>query len=125
MKTRTYHGIELTQGPDGLWRDDMGSVYALQDSSLSGDDTVRAGVGPLSMPEGHWTIPAVRGHDFGFSSPYFQRAYKRSEADRMLLDHLLLVAGGKKGRRLLAYTFYGLSRAFSWLFWECPGTRWK
>jgi hypothetical protein len=122
---KVIHGIEITKGPDGQWRDVNGTVYAVLDPSSSVDDTVRAGVGPLSMPAGHWTADAARAHDFAFGSPEYQRTHTRSRADRMLLDHLLQVAGTDKGRRALAYTFYALSRAFSWAFWENPDTRWK
>ncbi|MBX9584730.1 MAG: hypothetical protein K2X87_30875 [Gemmataceae bacterium] len=120
---RSIHGIEITRGPDGLWRDDQGTVYALVDAAASADPVVRAGVGPLSLPADHWSTDGVRAHDFAFSSPTYQRSHARSEADRMLLDHLLLVAGERPGRRAAAYAFYGLSRAFSWLFWEDRATR--
>lgn len=125
METKTINGITIIKGDDNLWRDAAGTVYALEDPAFSKDDDVRPGVGGLGLPADHWSVDGIRAHDYAFSSPQFQRSYTRSQADRMLLDHMLSISGDSRAKRLTSYAFYGACRLASWIWWDVPETRWK
>ena len=102
--------IEITKGSDGLWRDGWDTVYAFPDGK-SVDKMVRCGVGLLSLPEG---VGNCGPHDFAYSSPYYQLAHTREEADEMLR---------RLNPGLLGRFFYWASRLFGGRFWENNETR--
>lgn len=118
-------GVTLTYRADGRWVDNGGTVWAISENSLSADKEVRCGIGFASLPQGDRFTDGCRAHDFAFSNSNFQSYHTRSEADRMLLNHLLLISGNNRVRRLAAHAMYRLTRAVSWLFWDDPKTRWK
>lgn len=101
----------LTQGPDGLWRDDNGTIWALAEESASVDQETRCGIGILSLPGG---VGNCGAHDYAYSSPKYQESHTREEADQMLR---------KQNPGLLGEIFYRLSRWFGGRFWENERTR--
>lgn len=103
--------VEIYRHRDGFWRDRWGTVYALAEDGLSLDDKTRCGVGVFSLPEGEGVCAP---HDYAYSSPYYQLAHSRQEADEMLLR----LNPGIVGR-----IFYRLSRWFGATFWENKETR--
>lgn len=121
---RTIYGVEVTEGEDGLYRDALGTIYALADDSSSVDDTVRCGVGIASLPADSELTAACAPHDFKTSSPAYQRFHNRSEAEADLRRDLGLVAT-RWYNRLLAPVLATISSATSWKFWEWAKTRWK
>lgn len=103
--------VRIEKFMDGLWRDCSGTIWALADDTASVDPRTRCGIGVFSLPEG---VGECRGHDFAFSSPYYQLAHTRLEADQMLR---------RMNPGLLGKIFYRLSRLFGGKFWENKETR--
>ncbi len=125
MTKKILGGEIITLGPDGLWRTNDGVVIALPDGTTSSDDVVRCGVGVLSLPvESEWT-DGCKAHDNAFENPAFQALNTRSEADKILRRHLLIIAGKNPLKKALAYAMYGVVRLASWAWWENDKTRWK
>lgn len=120
-----FHGKQyiLSLGPDNLWRDQYGVIYALSDDENTVDVIDRCGIGLLSLPEDHPANVGCKPHDYKYSSPAFQKFHVRSEADEDL----------EKDLSLLGYPIFGwfakqISRVFGGLrgkakLWENDETR--
>jgi hypothetical protein len=123
-KKRIVHDTIVTLGPDGLWRDEKtGVIYALPDEAASADDVVCCGVGAFSLPEDHEFTAGCAAHDRLYQNPQFQASNPRSRADKILLDHLLSVAGSNPLKRAAAYAMYWAARLFGARYWEDGRTR--
>ena len=117
-ETRYYLGVPVVRHADGLFRDQHGTVFGVGDADATMDDTVRLGVGPLSLPQTHPLTDAARFHDYAYGSPAYQATTTRAEADAVLKRHLLLLAGADRLTRTQAYVLAALARVFGGLFWE-------
>lgn len=121
MKTRLVHfrgdSILVTQKENGLWYGPDGCIFAYAEEDSSVDQEVRCGVGPFSLPKDCELNGACAPHDYAYSSPAYQEFHTREEADRMLEEHLKLVAEHSI-LRVLAWPFRWLSRVFGGRYWE-------
>lgn len=116
--------IKLTLTKDRRLLDKRGTEYACEDTMLMRDEARRTGVGPLSLPEGHWSEKATGSHDFQTSSSAYMRTHTRSEAEDQL-EYRLNRLANTRSRKIQARILSTISRALSWLFWDNKSTRWK
>lgn len=119
---RIIFGVEVTEGADGLYRDQLGTVYGLTESKGSADETIRCGVGVASLPASNPWTDACRAHDNSYQNPAYQTFHTRGEADAKLEADLKLLSTSRL-RRYLAPVVAGLARVFGRFFWENPKTR--
>jgi hypothetical protein len=113
---------DLTQGADGLWRDQHGVIWALRDNIATVDKSDNCGVLLFSLPDWHIFVDLNRAcgpHDYMYSSPAFQVYNTRATADRMLESHIR--QSGFFG--FLAKPFRILSNVFGGRYWENDSTR--
>ena len=113
--------IRLIKGPDGLWRDDDGTVWAYAEGGQA-DTSDNCGVGVFSLPNGNPLNHVCRFHDFQYSSPGFQAFHTREESDAYL-ESLIEQDKTAGAWRLLAKPFYFLCRLFGGPLWENDKTR--
>lgn len=104
---------ELTLFGDGFYRDSMGTIYAIAESSASVDKKNRCGIGVFSLPDKAIANDACRAHDFAYSSPVYQAYHTRKEADEKLKQDLLAM-----DYPILGPLFYRISRFLGATFWE-------
>lgn len=117
--TKRWGTLALTKGPDGFWRDGLGTIFALTEYT-SVDDIARCGVGFFSLPSAHPLTKYCDRHDWAYSNAVFQAFHTREEADRWLRS---LIAYENSIWRYLRTPFYYLTRLFGGMFWENPTTR--
>lgn len=110
--------IKLTKDEDGFYKDDKGTIYALEDNNLSIDTKSRCGIGVFSLPEAWGINDGCSPHDYAYSSPVYQAFHTRDEADQMLKAHITLVS-----HPVLGWLFRQVSRVFGPPLWENPKTR--
>lgn len=103
----------LTLGVDGLWRDDLNTIWALVDEHASVDPNTRCGVGWFSLPEAADANEICGKHDYAYSSPAYQAFHTRKEADEMLKQNLIAAH-----YPIIGPLFYRLSRWFGKKYWE-------
>lgn len=105
----------LTLGVDGLWRDDLQTIWALTDDAASVDSIDRCGVGFFSLPEA--SDADCSSHDYAYSSPAYQAFHTRKEADEMLRRNLIAAH-----YPIIGPIFYRFSRWFGKKYWERKDT---
>jgi len=107
IKYLHYKGklIEIQKCEDGLWRDELGCIYALTEDSATVDPINRCGAGIFSLKPSHPLTDACTPHDFAYCSPAYQLFHTREEADLMLEHHVELVGEGH-WYGILAKPFY-------------------
>lgn len=121
---RDKENTVLTLSSDRRLFDKLGNEYACQDETLMKDTQERTGVGPFSLPKGHWSEAATKAHDFQTSSKVYMESNPRSKSEQGLRDRLHLVSD-TTSRKLVASVLSSISKTFSWLFWDVKKTRWK
>lgn len=84
--------VSLFKGPDGLWRDALNTVWALQELEGSSDMVARCGIGMFSLALDSPYTALCRVHDYAYTSPAFQAFHTRKEADDWLNNQLEKVA---------------------------------
>lgn len=114
--------IELSKGPDGLWRDIDGSVYAYAEQGSSTDKEIRCGVGIFSLSKEHPLTPACAIHDYQFSCPAYQAFHTFDEANRQLRRNIKYIGKGK-WYGVLAQPFKTIVDIFGSQFWDNKKTR--
>lgn len=115
--TKRFGVIELTYGPDALWRDQKGTVFALRRDSGSFDKTDRCGVYPVVMPFKTALDLGCKVHDYLYESPVFQLFHTRLEADEYF--RILEINSTKKSSwKILVTPFYYIARWFGASAWE-------
>lgn len=112
--------VKITKGPDHLWRDEGGTVFAFPDPQLVTDPTTRAGIGWFSLPADHWMSKASAPHDFMYSSLAYQLNHSRLSADLDLLRNLKIAAGDDPEKIAAANLAFAASRIFGHIWWEGP-----
>lgn len=124
IKYLSFRGklIEIQKCEDGLWRDELGCVYALTEDTATVDPINRCGVGIFSLKPTHPLTDACKAHDYAYSCPVYQLFHTREEADQMLEHHVELIGEGH-WYDILAKPFYWITRVFGWLFWENKDTQ--
>lgn len=103
----------LTIDSEGIYRDELGTVWAEQDSGSSADNKIRCGVGWFSLPEDDPRNAYCATHDFAYNSRAFQAYHTRKFADLALA--LQLHNGGFP---VSEEVFYEIVRTLGWEFWE-------
>lgn len=104
---------------DFLWRDQIGTIFALRDNSATLDHIDRCGIGIWSLPTDHELTAYCTPHDYIYDSPAYQVFHTRREADAFLA---FLIAQNKKYWYLVK-PFYWLSRLLGGPAWEHKPTR--
>lgn len=112
--------IELTKLADGIYMDDNNTVYAYTSNDSSVDKETRAGIGWFSLSKTHILSEYSRGHDFAYSSPYYQAFHTREEADHYLEQCLKLAPGYEHS--IIPELFEFLSRQIGIHLWENKDT---
>jgi len=117
LLTKRFGVIKLTLIEDVLWRDEFGTVFALQDLRESSDKIPRCGVWPVVLPEWMPFTDVCVVHDFMYSSPAYQVFNTRREADDKFRE--LLGAKTKDSwYSIFTYPLYLTVRVFGGFFWE-------
>lgn len=111
--------VTLVRGEDDLWRDSLGTVFALRDDTGTADIVTRCGVGLFSLSPKHPLTAACQPHDYMYSSPAFQKFHSRWEADK----YLAFLVRQVPWWRWLAQPFFDLAHLFGGRYWENRDTK--
>ena len=105
--------IELLElGDDGLYRDSLGTIWALREDGTLKDPDPRCGVGLFSLPESSELNDYCKVHDAMYSIPAYKAYYTRKEADDALKQLLL-----NADYPIVGKLFYKLCRIFGRFVW--------
>lgn len=102
-----HNKLLLTKGPDGLWRDSKGTIYAIPDL-YSADILDQCGVAPFTLPIDDPATPSCVIHDRQWVNPTWRYFYARSQSNADFYDRLRADGVG----RIKACTMWAAATVF-------------